>query len=466
MIRGRDKKTRSEQNPIMKKENDMRIRLYNARVLAMDGDMEIRRGEVWVDKNRIVYVGPEKPFTDGSDETENSSRRMSVSGQEEDKWDREIDLEGNLVMPGFINAHTHSAMTFLRSYADDLPLQEWLQQQVFPMEAKLTGEDIYELSRLAILEYLSSGITANFDMYFQPEMIAKASMDCGFRTVLVSSLNNFTSSLEAMEEEYLRWNHYDERIHYHLGFHAEYTTSEELLKGVAALAERYQAPVYTHNSETRREVEECIKRHGMTPTAYLDSLGLFRYGGGGYHCVYLTDEDIQIFRERGLSVVTNPGSNTKLASGIARISDILEAGINLAIGTDGPASNNCLDMFREMFLVTGLAKLREENAAAVPAEAVLRMAVSGGAQALGLADCGCLAEGKLADLIVIDLQQPNMQPVNNPVKNLVYSGSKQNVKLTMVNGQILYEDGKYFVGTEPEALYERANWIIRRMTEN
>ncbi len=203
----------------------MRVRLYNARVLAMDGDMEIRRGEVWVDKNRIVYVGPGKEAVEENDKR--NGRQMYVSGQETVKWEREIDLKGNLVMPGFVNAHTHSAMTFLRSYADDLPLQEWLEQQVFPMEAKLTGEDIYELSRLAILEYLSSGITANFDMYFQPEMIARASVDCGFRTVLVSSLNNFTSSLKEQEEEYQRFNHYDERIRYHLGFHAEYTTSED-----------------------------------------------------------------------------------------------------------------------------------------------------------------------------------------------------------------------------------------------
>ena len=425
----------------------MRIRFYNARVLAMDADMEIRRGEVWVEENRIAYVGPGKASGPGSREGDR-------------KWDREIDLEGNLLMPGFVNAHTHSAMTFLRSFADDLPLQEWLGQQVFPMEAKLTGEDIYELSRLAILEYLSGGITANFDMYFQPDMIAKASVDCGFRTVLVSSLNNFTSSLEAMEEEYQRLNHYDEKICYHLGFHAEYTTSEELLRGVAALAEKYHAPVYTHNSETRQEVEECIGRHGMTPTAYLDSLGLFLYGGGGYHCVYMTDEDIQIFQERGLSAVTNPGSNMKLASGVARISDMMRAGINLAVGTDGPASNNCLDMFREMFLVTGLAKLREEDAAAVPAEAVLRMAVSGGAKALGLADCGCLAAGKLADLIVIDLQQPNMQPVNHPVKNLVYSGSKQNVKMTMIQGRILYENGIFTDAYDVEEIYRKANEIV------
>lgn len=432
----------------------MKIRFYNARVLTMDGDMGVDWGEVWVEGNRIVYVGDGNVWQGEEDSGSKDGTRI---------WDREIDVNGNLIMPGFANAHTHSAMTFLRSYADDLPLQEWLQQQVFPMEAKLTGEDIYDLSRLAILEYLTSGITSNFDMYFQPEMIARASVDCGFRTILVSSLNNFTSSLEEMEREYQEYNNYHELIRYHLGFHAEYTTSEALLKGVAALAEKYQAPVFTHNSETKREVEECMGRHGMTPTAYLDSLGLFAYGGGGYHCIYLTDEDIRIFRERGLTAVTNPGSNTKLASGIARISDLLEAGVGLAIGTDGPASNNCLDMFREMFLVTGLAKLREEDAAAVPAEEVLKMAVSGGAHAMGIKDGGCLAAGNLADLIVIDLKQPNMQPLNNVVKNLVYSGSKQNVKLTMVNGKILYEDGKFFVGADPEEIYEKANGIIGRM---
>lgn len=431
----------------------MNIRFYNARILAMDGDTEVTRGEVWVQGNKITYVGSTAHTREGTMGRENAPQA----------WDREIDVEENLVMPGFANAHTHSAMTFLRSYADDLPLQEWLKKQVFPMEAKLTGEDIYELSRLAVLEYLTSGITCNFDMYFHPEMIARASVDCGFRTVMVSSLNNFTSSLGEMEQEYLKYNHYHELIRYHLGFHAEYTTSEELLRGVAALAEKYQAPVFTHNSETRREVDECIARHKMTPTAYLDSLGLFRYGGGGYHCVHMAEEDIRIFKERGLAVVTNPGSNTKLSSGIARISDMLKEGVKLAVGTDGPASNNCLDMFREMFLVTGLAKLREGDASAVPAEEVLKMATVGGALAMGLSDCGCLAPGKLADLIVIDLKQPNMQPLNHIAKNLVYSGSKQNVKLTMVNGKILYEDGEFFVGAKPEEIYEKANRIIKRM---
>ena len=421
----------------------MDIRFYQGKILPMDGSGEVAQGEVWVKGGKIAYVGPQKP-----------------NGE---KWDREVNLEGNLILPGFVNAHTHSAMTFLRSFADDLPLQEWLQRQVFPMEAKLTGEDVYWLSKLAILEYLTSGITANFDMYFYPEMIARASVECGFRTTLVSSLNNFHSSLEELEQEYQRFNHYHSRIRYCLGFHAEYTTSEDLLEGVAALAEKYHAPVFAHNSETRSEVEQCLERHGKTPTAYMDSLGLFSYGGGGYHCVYMTEEDMDIFRRRGLTAVTNPGSNTKLASGVAPLAQMMKKGVNLAIGTDGPASNNCLDMFREMFLATGLAKLRENDAAAVPAERVLEMAVKGGARALGLDQCGCLAEGNLADLVVIDLHQHNMQPMNHVAKNLVYSGSKQNVKMTMVDGQVLYEDGKFFVGTDPEEIYRKANEIIGRM---
>ena len=409
----------------------------------MKEDMNISHGELWVQGNKITYIGAGK--------------------KNEAVWDREIDVQGNLLMPGFKDAHTHSAMTFLRSFADDFPLMEWLEKQVFPMEAKLTPEYVYWLCKLAIMEYLTSGITSNFDMYSFTEAVAKASTDCGFRTVLVSGLNDFNSSLEELEAEYLKYNQYNSLISYVLGFHAEYTTSEKLLKGVAAMAKKYQAPVFSHNSETENEVRGCIDRHGMSPMCYLDSLGIFEYGGGGYHCVHMADQDLDVCQKHNLTIVTNPGSNTKLASGVPRMTDILKRDICVAIGTDGPASNNCLDMFREMFLVTGLAKLRDKDAAAVPAEKVLQMAVQGGARAMNLKECDCLAEGKLADIILIDLHQPNMQPMNNIVKNLVYSGSKQNVKMTMVNGQILYEDGKFYIGEQPEVIYRKANEIIASM---
>ena len=261
-------------------------------------------------------------------------------------------------------------------------------------------------------------------------------------------------------------NRFHPLIRYQLGFHAEYTTSQELMEGLAGLAARHRAPVYTHNSETDREVEECRMRHKTTPTVYLDSLGMFEYGGGGYHCVHMSQEDLHIFQEKKLYAVTNPASNLKLASGIAPVGEMSRMGIPIAIGTDGPASNNCLDMFREMFLVTGLGKLKEKDAAAVPADQVLKMACSVGARAMGLPECDSLAKGKRADLIMIDLKQPNMQPENNLIKNLVYSGSKQNVKLTMVDGKILYEDGQFFVGESPELIYRKANEIIRRCRES
>lgn len=428
----------------------MNIRFYHARVLTMEKDREIFEGEVWVKDQQIIYTG------DGRD-TDAVYERLGVPCV---IWDREIDCRGNLLMPGFKDAHTHSGMTLLRSYADDLPLQEWLNEQVFPVEAHLTAEDIYELTRLAVLEYLTSGITAVFDMYLTPDSIARAFDDMGMRAVQVGGVNNFSQSPELLEEWYLKLNGKSPLHSFMLGFHAEYTCSKELLEKIAGLAHKYKAPVFTHLSETASEVEGCKERYGMTPLGFLNSLGMFDYGGGGYHCVHMTKEDIAIMKEKGLYAVSNPGSNTKLASGIAPITEFLKAGVPVALGTDGPASNNCLDMFREMFLVTGLAKLREADASAVAADEVLRMATVNGALAMGLADCDVLAEGKKADMIMIDLHQPNMQPLNHIARNIVYSGSKQNVKMTMIHGRILYEDGRFFTGEEPEVLYDRANEII------
>jgi 5-methylthioadenosine/S-adenosylhomocysteine deaminase len=221
-----------------------------------------------------------------------------------------------------------------------------------------------------------------------------------------------------------------------------------------------------HNAETALEVKECKERWGKTPTQLTEELGMYQYGGGGYHCIHMEDADFEIFKKRGLTAVTNPASNLKLASGIAPIQRYLQEGISLAIGTDGPASNNCLDMFREMFLTTALAKVKEQDAACVPAEEVLYMATAAGAQCMGLEDCDRLAVGKKADVIMIDLQQPNMQPENNIVKNIVYSGSKQNVVMTMVNGKILYEAGKFDIGFDPTEIYTKANGIIRRIDKD
>lgn len=430
----------------------MNYRFYNAKILTME-TMDITEGELWVQDDRILYVGQES-------DAAAICRSLSL---ESILWDREIDCEGNLLMPGFKNAHTHSAMTFLRSRADDLPLSEWLNHQVFPMEAKLDGEMIYHLTKLAVLEYLTSGITSVFDMYLTPETTAKACVEMGMQCVQVGAVSGqegFEDSLAKMEERYHTLNQFDPLHSYFIGFHAEYTCSRALLEQVAAMAHKYQAPVFTHLAETKSEVEGCKERYGVTPLQLLDSMGMFDYGGGGYHCVWMEEKDLEIMQKKKLTAVTNPASNMKLASGVAPISEYLKRGVNVAIGTDGPASNNCLDMFREMFLVTGLAKLREQDAAAVDALEVLKMATVNGAKAMNLQDADVLAKGKQADIIMIDLNQPNMQPINNIPKNLVYSGSKQNVKMTMIRGKILYENGQFTKEYDVEEIYRKANEIV------
>lgn len=418
------------------------IRFYNGKILTFENENEVKisEAEVWTDGAVICRVG-ETPET-------------------LPQFEREIDLRGDLLIPGFKNAHTHSGMTFLRSLADDMPLDKWLSEQVWPHEARLSPDGLYVMTRLAVMEYLTSGITSCFDMYFHNDAFVRACIDSGFRAVLCGDMNNFDRDYTELEDKFLRYNKTHELISYRLGFHAEYTTSLERMEFVASLVQKYREPMFTHSSETRAEVDGCIERHGVTPTVLFDRLGMYDYGGGGFHCVHMSDEDIGIFKKRGLWAVLNPASNLKLASGIAPVKRFLDEGIGLALGTDGAGSNNALDMFREMYLTSVLPKYRENDASAVDARSVLRMACVGGARAMGLCDCDGIAAGKKADLAVIDLHRPNMRPINNVPKNIVYSGSKENVRLTMVNGRVLYENGEFFIGEEPEKLYAEAEKIM------
>ena len=415
------------------------IRFYNGRLLSMAEGLKVTGDELWTEGDRVAYVGPTPELLPD--------------------FEREIDLRGGLVMPGFKNAHTHSSMTFCRSLADDVPLQPWLFEQIFPLEAKLTPERVCAFLRLAVLEYLSGGVTAAFDMYFFRPAMARCAADLGFRFVLCG----MNGPAEQVNREYEEINGLHPLVSLIPGIHAEYTTSLEEIKIVAELCRRTHSPFFTHISETKSEVEGCRERHGMTPTELFDSLGLFDYGGGGYHCVWLSDRDIEIFRQRGLSVVSCPASNAKLASGIAPVKRYADAGISLALGTDGPSSNNALDMFREMYLLSVLQKLALNDAAALDAGEVLRAATVGGARAMGLRDCDVLAPGKQADLIVIDLDQPAMRPILNIPKNLVYAGARDCVRLTMIAGKILYEDGEYHLSETPERIIAEAERCTREM---
>lgn len=420
------------------------IRFYNAKIMTMADGCAVTEGELWTDGDRISYIG-ETPA------------ELPV-------FEREIDAQGNLLMPSFKNAHTHSAMTFLRSFAEDVPLQTWLFEKVFPYEDRLTPEDVYAFDRLAILEYLASGTTAAFDMYFYPESSAAAFTESGMRLVFCGSINGTAADVERLNDQFQKYRNMHPLVKYRLGFHAEYTSDESLHREVARLAQAEHEPVYTHMSETKREHEECIARHGASPAQYFESLGMWQYGGGGYHCVWFDEADRAVFRKNGLWMVSCPCSNAKLASGIAPLKEAYEEGVQLALGTDGPASNNALDPFREMYLGAVLQKLRHDDAAALPAAEMLKAATVGGARAMGLTDCDILAEGKQADLILIDLSAPNLQPPHHIPESLVLSGSRADVKLTMCAGKILYENGQYYAGISREEILADTAARIARLT--
>ncbi len=423
----------------------MKIKFYNGYVMTMNQNNDIFRGEVHVDDDVITYVGKGKPGG---------------------KFDREVDMRGGVIMPGLKNCHCHSPMTLFRNYADDLPLDEWLYDKIFPLEAKLTGESVYWGTLLAVLEYLSGGITAVCDMYFLDEWLVKAMIDGEMRCVFVKGMSDngkFTQeTLDACEKNYHALNNLSPLVRYDLGVHAEYTASRELLKGAAELSAKLNTPVSLHLSESKKEVDECISRCGMRPAFEVARHGVFdKEGAMAYHCVYLDDDEIELLAKKGVSIVTNPASNLKLANGVAPLIKMLEAGVNVAIGTDGPASNNGLDMFREMYLASVLQKGVTGNPAAMPAETVLKMATVNGAKAMRLFDCDCLAEGKQADMTLLDLNKPNTRPLGELQKSIVFSEGKTNVRMTIIAGKILYEDGNFFLGIPADEIYRQCEEIAR-----
>lgn len=422
----------------------MNIRLYNAYIINENYDIDF--GEIHVSNGKIEYIGN----FDGTNK----------------KWDRNIDMHNAVLMHGYSNCHTHSPMVLLRSYCDNQPLDSWLQKYIFPIEERMTQEDCYYGTRLAVMEYLSCGTTSIADMYFHQESVMQACIDSGLKVVGIGTAmdldGKLDEKLEYLEQKYLKYNSYSPLCSYKLGFHAQYTASDILIKGIANLAKKHKAQVCTHLSETKNEVESCINKYGMTPPQYLIENGIFDFGGNAYHCVHLNEKDIELLTKKDVWAITNPSSNLKLASGIADIDKYFKYGLKTAIGTDGAASNNALDMAREIYLTAVLSKVVNNNASAIPAKAVIKMATQWGAQALGNSS-GVLKEGSDADITAISLDCPNMQPVNNIVNNIVYSSSSKNIVLTMVRGKILYENGEYNIGISKEEVYKRCNDSIKRL---
>ncbi len=371
---------------------------------------------------------------------------------------RVIDGNNAFVMPGLVNTHTHVAMNLLRSYADDMELKPWLEEKIWPAEENLRGEHVYWGSMLAFLEMIKSGTTTFADMYFFMDDVAKAAVEIGIRGVLARGLIQFTDSegknLQENIELVKKYHKKDDgRITCLIGPHAPYTTSPEYLKKVMEAADENGVGLHIHISETKQEVEDIYKEHGVSPVEYLESLGLFQRHIVAAHCVHVSEKDMDILKKYNVGVCHNPGSNLKLASGIAPVPALLVKGINVGIGTDGASSNNNLNMFEEMHLTALIHKGYNLNPLILNAREVLEMATIGGARVLGLEnEIGSLEEGKKADIIIIDLERPHLYPKADLISNMVYSAQASDVKTVIINGRIVMENYKLTTYDEKEIL--------------
>ena len=355
----------------------------------------------------------------------------------------EIEGEGMVALPGFINLHNHVSMSLMRSYADDMPLMPWLNDKIWPFEAKLNGEDIYLGAKLGIAEMLLGGTTTFVDMYWHSDRVADAVSEMGIRGVVCptfvgANYDNFEPEAIRMAEKY---GSKKGRIQIMLAPHAAYTCPPDTLKKALKIADRYGLGIQIHVSETLDEQQMIREQYGKTPVAHLRDVGLFERPVLAAHCVYVDEADMEIMARCGVSVAHNPQSNMKLASGIAPVSRMLEAGINVGIGTDGPSSNNDLDMWEELRTASLLQKVATLNPCALTAYQTLRMATVHGAKAIGReGELGVIAPGALADLILVDMRRPHLSPQNDLIANLVYCGKASDVDTVIVDGQVVVKE--------------------------
>lgn len=353
--------------------------------------------------------------------------------------------EHGLIMPGLINTHTHAAMACFRGLADDLPLMQWLQEYIFPAESKLTGEIVYHSTLLSLCEMIKSGTTGFCDMYLFAKEVARAAAESGMRAWIGEVLYDFSSpnygepgnGFQYTEELFAEYDGH-ELITITVDPHAVYTCSPELLTRLGDMAREKEALYVIHLSETRDEVNTCMERYNVSPVMHLEKLGLLNQRVVADHCVMVTDEEIALMADRGVKVSHCAESNMKLASGIAPVVKMLDAGVTVGIGTDGTASNNDVDMFGEMNSVAKIHKVDRMDPTAMSAETTLWAATMGGAAVLGVeADTGSLEPGKKADCIVLDLNQPHLTPVYNPVSHLVYAARGSDVIHSVINGRVV-----------------------------
>lgn len=429
----------------------MKILFKNADILVKEDNFKvISNAYLAVDGDKISYVGTEKPMGE---------------------FDEIKDMNGKILMPGLINCHNHCPMVLLRGIGSDLPLQQWLFDTVFPIEDKLTAEEIEAGSELALLEMISGGTVSFSDMYFEPETTIRAVAESGMKANITRPVQSFDPNetpeqsyrMKEAIELYDRYNNtFDGRVLIDFCIHAEYTCTETIARAFIEKVNERNGNLHIHLSETKKEHEECIQRYGKTPAEWFDSLGGFDSSAFAAHCVWLSESDMELFRRKGVSVVHNPTSNMKLASGFAPIQRMLDMGINVAFGTDGASSNNNLDMFEEMHIASIIHNGYILDATVMNADTVLNMATANGARVQRRENCGELKVGNKADIIAVSLDSPHMVPALDKKALLTYSAQSSDVTMTMVDGKVLYENGEYKT-LDKEKIYFDINRAVEKL---
>ena len=405
--------------------------------------------ELHIDGNRIVYAGTREgapPF----------------------EADTHIDGKGCLAMPGLINMHTHTSMTLMRSVGTGLRLHDWLHQAIYPLEAHYDYEITRAGADLGVMEMLRYGTTCFCDMYMNMDAVLDSVCDSGMRATLSycsidldGTCSDFPPAIDFVEKCRARAC---ERVRPAVAPHAENSTTPKLMREIVAYSRREGVPVHVHVSETKADVDGCMKRHGMTPPAYLESMGVLDCDVIAAHCVWVTDEDIQIFKRHGTTLVHNPVSNLKLASGIAPVAKMLDAGCRVTLGTDGVASNDNLNLWEEIKLMPLLQSGTALDPTLIAPAQVLACATINAAKGLGYDDLGLLLPGYLADLILVDVSGPSMTPHNDLETSLIYAANGGDVRMTMADGRVLYQDGRYLT-LRPERVLSRAREAIASLRE-
>jgi len=430
-----------------------KILIKNADVLTLNGNGDVlRRTDLVISDGKVQSVGAVPPDL-AADET--------------------IDAADHVVMPGFFNAHTHAAMTFERGWADDLPFDRWLNERIWVAESALTPEDVRWGAYLAAAEMIRGGTVGFADHYFYMDEVARVVEESGLRATLawcVFGMGEGTEIGRGLDEtvEFVQgWQGAaNGRIRTVLGPHSPYACPPEFLVKVAEKAAEMGVGTHIHVSEFRDQLESSLAKYGMTPVQFLNQTGIFDSPCIAAHCIYITAEDLDILAAKRVNVVQCPNTHMKLGMGVTPVPELLAKGVNVALGTDGPASNNDLDMLEEARLATLMQKNHYLDPVMLPAELTLRLATQGGARALGFGESGVIAPGRPADLVLLDFRRPHLRPRHNLLSNVMYSAKSPDISHVIVDGQVLLRNGQLTTLDEDRILYEAEKRAFRMVKQN